>query len=201
MRVMEIETVACLGTGSMGHGVAFLVAKAGYAVRMFGRTRESLNRGLAGLDRHIAVYENHDLLPKGRADAIRARVTPVSSLEDAVDGVDLVMESVSEDVEIKRKTYAAVEPHCRPGTIIATNTSGLSLSAISRDLARPEFFLSLHFIAPAHLTSLVEISPVAATLPAVGARGALTGYAWGLARKAALLRLEAEGDAEAPTRG
>ena len=167
MRVQEIKTVACLGTGTMGHGVAFLAAKAGYAVRLFGRSKESLDKGLAGIDRAIALYEDNDLMPKGSGIEIKSRVTLVTSLEEAADGADLVMESVAEDVSIKQQTFAVMERRCRPETILATNTSGLSLSAISSTLARPERFLSIHFFSPPFLMSPVEITPVAATLPEV----------------------------------
>lgn len=172
MRVQEIRTVACLGTGTMGHGVAFLAAKAGYAVRLFGRSRESLDKGLAGVGRAIALYENNDLMPKGEGEAVRSRITPLTSLEEASDGADLVMESVAENVEVKQKTFAVVEKHCRLETIIATNTSGLSLGLISSALARPERFLSIHFFSPPYLMSPVEVSPIPATLPQVRALSA-----------------------------
>ena len=131
MRVEEIRTVACLGTGTMGHGVAFLAAKAGYAVRLFGRSKESLDKGLAGVDRAIALYEDNQLMPKGEGEAIKKRITPVTSLEEASAGADLVMESVAENVEIKQQTFAIAERHCNPKAILATNTSSMSLSAIS----------------------------------------------------------------------
>ena len=172
MRVQEIRTVACLGTGTMGHGVAFLAAKAGYAVRLFGRSRESLDKGLAGVDRVIALYENNELMPRGQGEAIRSRISLVTSLEEASDGADLVMESIAENVEIKQKAFAIVEKRCRPEAIIATNTSSLSLRAISSNLARPQHFLSIHFFSPPYLMPPVEISPIPATLPEVRALGA-----------------------------
>ena len=172
MRIQEIKTVACLGTGTMGHGVAFLAAKAGYDVRLFGRSKESLDKGLAGVDRAIALYEDNDLMPKGSGGAIKNRITPVTSLEEAADGADLVMESVAEDVPIKQRTFSVVERHCRPEAILATNTSGLSLSAISSAMSRPERFLSLHFFSPPYLMAPVEITPIPATLPEVCVLGA-----------------------------
>ena len=172
MRVEEIRTVACLGTGTMGHGVAFLAAKAGYAVRLFGRSKESLDKGLAGVDRAIALYEDNQLMPKGEGEAIKKRITPVTSLEEASAGADLVMESVAENVEIKQQTFSIAERHCNPKAILATNTSSMSLSAISSTLARPEYFLSIHFFSPPYLMSPVEVSPVPATLPETRALGA-----------------------------
>ena len=172
MPMQEITTVACLGTGTMGHGVAFLAAKAGYAVRMFGRSQQSIEKGLAGVDRAIALYEDNELMPKGQGEAIKARITPVTSLEEAAAGAELVMESIAENVEIKQKAFAVVEKHCHPEAIIATNTSGLSLSAISATLTRPQYFLSIHFFSPPYLMTPVEVSPIAATLPSVREKGA-----------------------------
>ena len=167
MRVKEIKTVACLGTGTMGHGVAFLAAKAGYAVRLFGRTWESIDKGLAGIDRASALYEDNALMPKGAGAEIKSRITTVTSIEEAVDGASLVMESVAENLEIKQKTFALAERHCRPDAILATNTSSLSPSDISSPLARPENFLSIHFWSPPYLVPLVEVTPIPATLPSI----------------------------------
>ena len=167
MRIQEIETVACLGTGVMGHGVAFLVAKAGYFVRMFGRSPQSIAKGFAGIDRAIALYEDNGLMPKGEGETIRRRITGVTDLEKASDGVDMVMESIAEDLNIKQQYLALAEAHCRSEAVIATNTSSLSLSDISRDLTRPENFLGLHFFSPPYLMPPVEVTPVASTLPSV----------------------------------
>jgi 3-hydroxybutyryl-CoA dehydrogenase len=156
----------------MGHGVAFLAARAGYAVRLFGRSQDSLDRGLAGIDRAIALCEKHDLMPKGLGETVKNRITPVTGLEEAASGADLVMESVAENADVKQQTFAVVERCCRPETIIATNTSSLSLSLISSALSRPRNFLSLHFFSPPYLMPPVEISPIPATLPEVRALGA-----------------------------
>ena len=171
MLVKEIGTVACLGTGTMGHGVAFLTAKAGYTVRLFGRTRESIDKGLAGIDRVITLYEDNGLMPRGSGAEIKSRLTGVTSLEEAADGAGLVMESVAENLEIKQKTFAVCEKHCRPDAILATNTSSLGLSGISSTLSRPENFLSIHFWSPPYLVPLVEVTPVPATLQSVREQG------------------------------
>ena len=167
MHLTEIRTVACLGTGTMGHGVAFLAAKAGYAVRMFGRSEASIARGLAGVDRAIALYEKYGLMPEGSGPAITARITGVTSLEDAAWDADLVVESVAEDMAVKHEVFSAMERHVRPGVILATDTSGLSPSAICSVLERPEHFAVIHFFAPPYLMPTVEVCPGPATLASV----------------------------------
>ncbi len=165
--VTEIKTVACLGTGTMGHGVAFLAAKAGYQVRLFGRSRESIARGMAGVDRAITLYETNGLMPEGQGGAIKGRITGVTSLKDAAQGADLVLESVAEDMAVKHEVFSAMERYCRPGTLLATDTSGLSPSGICSVLERPEHFLVIHFFSPPYLMPTVEVCPGPATLPSV----------------------------------
>lgn len=172
MQIQEIRTVACLGTGTMGHGIAFLAAKAGYDVRLFGRTNEGIEKGMADIDRAIALYENNGLMPKGRADAIRQRIQPFTRVKEAVAGADMVMESVIEDLAVKQHVFAEAERHSREGAILATDTSGLSLSAIASALKHPEYFLGIHFFTPPYLMPVVEVCPIRQTLPAVRETGA-----------------------------
>lgn len=172
MHIQEIRTVACLGTGTMGHGIAFLAAKAGYNVRFFGRTKESLQKGMADIDRAIVLYEDNGLMPKGRADEIRRHIQLFTSVEEAVAGADMVMESVIEDLAVKQYVFAEAERHSRDGAILATDTSGLSLSAIASGLKHPKYFLGIHFFTPPYLMPVVEVCPISQTFPAVLEKGA-----------------------------
>jgi len=167
MHAEKITTVACLGTGTMGHGIAFLAARAGYTVKFFGRSDESIRRGLEGVDRAIELFETTGLMEQGRADEIRSRIIGVTSLEDAARDADLVLESVAEDMAVKHDVYRAMERYCRPGTILTTNTSGLSPSAICSVLERPEHFAVIHFFSPPYLMPTVEVCPGPSTLPSV----------------------------------
>jgi 3-hydroxybutyryl-CoA dehydrogenase len=171
MKLSAINTVACLGTGTMGHGVAFLAAHAGYQVRMFGRSAESIARGLAGVDRVIATYEQNGLLPENSGSTIKARITGVITLEHAAEGAQLVIESVAEDLQIKHEVFKIMESLCTPGTLLATNTSSLSLTEISKCLKHPENFLALHFFNPPHLATLAEVCPCSSTSPAIIKQG------------------------------
>ncbi|MDR3358931.1 MAG: 3-hydroxyacyl-CoA dehydrogenase family protein [Desulfovibrio sp.] len=163
MRAANINTVACLGTGTMGHGVAFLAAKAGYAVKLFGRSPESIKRGLDSIDRAIALYENNKLTAAGEGDKIRKNITGVTSLEEAAAGADLVMESVAEVLQVKRDVFAVVEAASPEHAVIATDTSGLDLEQIRTAFKRPERFLSIHFFTPPYLMPTVEVCPCSAT--------------------------------------
>jgi 3-hydroxybutyryl-CoA dehydrogenase len=167
MHVQTIKTVACLGTGTMGHGVAFLAAKAGNAVRLFGRSQASIQKGLDGVDRAIKLYEDNNLMPKGREDEIKSRIIGVTTIEEAVSGVDLVMESVAENIKVKHEVFSTAERHCPEQAILATDTSSLTLSEISKVFKRPENFLAIHFFTPPYLMPTVEVCPGPATLKSV----------------------------------
>jgi 3-hydroxybutyryl-CoA dehydrogenase len=167
MRVKTIQTVACLGTGTMGHGVAFLAAKAGYAVRLFGRSKESVERGLGSVDRAIALYEDNKLMPAGAGENIRKNITGVTTLEEAASGADVIMESVAEVLDVKREVFAKVEAVCTEDAIIATDTSGLDLEEIRTVFKHPGRFLSIHFFTPPYLMPTVEVCPCSMTLDSV----------------------------------
>jgi 3-hydroxybutyryl-CoA dehydrogenase len=167
MRVSNITTVACLGTGTMGHGVAFLAARAGYDVRLFGRSPESIRRGLDSIDRAVALYEDNKLMPAGEGDRIRSNIRGVTDLEEAAAGADLIMESVAEVLRVKRDVFAVVEAACPEHAVIATDTSGLDLEEIRTVFKRPERFLSIHFFTPPYLMPTVEVCPCSATAESV----------------------------------
>lgn len=167
MKAEEIRIVANLGTGTMGYSTALLFAMHGRQVRMFGRSQESLDRGFASIRRAIGVYREHGLLSEGQGQESLARIEGVTEIGAACKDADFVMESVAENLEVKREVWAAVEACTSDQCIFATNTSGLSPTAISEKLARPERFVVAHFWNPPHLLPLVEVVPGKKTSPEV----------------------------------
>jgi 3-hydroxyacyl-CoA dehydrogenase len=157
--VEKIKTICNLGTGTMGHGTAVAFAISGYTVRMFGRSKESIERGFKGIDAALQTYEAHGIIEKKDIPAITARVTGFTSLEEAVSGADFVIESVAEELAVKQKVFAAIDKICGPDTIFATNTSGLSPTAIAEAIDRKDKFVVAHFWNPPHLVPLVEVVP------------------------------------------
>jgi 3-hydroxybutyryl-CoA dehydrogenase len=151
----------------MGHGVAFLAAKAGNRVQLFGRSPASIQRGMDGVERAIKLYESNNLMPKGMADQIKSNIVGMTTVEEAVTGVDLVMESVAEDLKVKHDVFKVAEKNCPPKAILATDTSSLTLSHICSVLQKPEKFLAIHFFTPPYLMPTVEVCPGPATLASV----------------------------------
>lgn len=155
----EIRNICNLGTGTMGFGTALVFAAAGFNVRMFGRSHESVDRGLRNIGAGLRALLQHDFLSEDDIPEITGRIRGVTSLEEASEEADFVIESVPEDLELKRNLFASMDRLCPTRTIFATNTSGLSPTAIAEKIDRKEKFLVTHFWNPPHLIPLVEIVP------------------------------------------
>lgn len=148
--------LAIIGGGTMGAGITVAALDAGYPVIMVERDAESIARGQANVEK---VYNG--LIAKGRLTeegkaAIMARYTPSTSYDDLQD-VDLVIEAVFEDLEVKKAVFKELDRVCKPGAVLATNTSYLDIDAIAAATARPQDVIGLHFFSPANIMKLLEI--------------------------------------------
>ena len=150
--------VAVVGTGMMGPGIALTLARGGCRVALYGRTEASKERGLARVDGALAFLVEHGVLEAREAPALRTQIRGTTDLKEAVDGAGLVQESIVEDLETKRMLFRQLEELCAPETLLTSDTSGLRISAIVADLARPERTATLHYWNPPHLVPLVEIT-------------------------------------------
>lgn len=152
----HIEHVAILGAGTMGAGIAMAFANAGYAVTLLEREQAALDRGL-GLMRH-----NYEVsAAKGKLDAQgietrMARIRPSITMADLATA-DLVIEAVFEDMGVKREVFGQLDAICKPGAILATNTSRLNIDDIAACTRRPEDVIGLHFFSPANVMKLLEV--------------------------------------------
>ena len=143
----------------MGHGTAVMFAKAGYNVKMYGRTQESIDRGMKGIRNALETYKTHQLVTEAEVPQILARVQGVTSLEEAARDADFVIESVAEELAVKQVIFKQLDQLCPERTIFATNTSGLSPSAVAEAVSRKDKFVVAHFWNPPHLVPLVEVVP------------------------------------------
>lgn len=151
----------------MGHGIAQVAALSGYETVLQDANLEALERGLA---RARQAMEKGVALGKLEAEAMHAalrRLRGVADLGEAVEDADLVIEAVPESMELKTGVLQAVEASVSRQTVLATNTSSLSIDALASALEGPERFLGLHFFNPVHLMSLVEVVHGPRTSPAV----------------------------------
>jgi 3-hydroxyacyl-CoA dehydrogenase len=164
---MAIERVAVVGAGVMGHGIALSYALAGLEVRLTDVGDGALARGVAALERDLALLVEEGLVPSGDAAAARGRVIPSLELREVVPGAELVTECVPESLPLKHEMLARLEGLAGPGTVIASNTSTLPLGEIAARAREPARVMLTHFFNPAHLVPLVEVLPHAETPPGV----------------------------------
>jgi len=149
--------VAVLGLGTMGHGIAQCFAVKGHRVRLFDADPETLASAPARIRRNLDVFLDLALIEPAEAEACLANLAPCDGLDSLAQGADLIIEAVSEDLELKRRLFAQLEALAGPEAILATNTSALSIGLISQNLQRPERVVGLHFWNPPHVLPCVEI--------------------------------------------
>jgi len=153
----DIETVAVLGAGNMGHGIAEVAAIAGYDVQMRDIKEEFVQDGYDNIEWSLDKLAEKEQLSEDEADAALERVTPLVDMEAAVGDADVVIEAVPEKMEIKKDVYGDVEAHAHEDAIFATNTSSLSITELSEVTERPEQFCGMHFFNPPVRMPLVEV--------------------------------------------
>lgn len=154
---MSIRTVAVLGAGLMGRGIAYVSALGGYETRLMDASRPALDKGLADigaiLEKGVATGKVAD------ADAIAAhkRLTGVETLEDAARDADLVIEAVPERIDLKVEVFAQLDRLAPPHAILGSNTSSLSITEMAAATNRAPQVVGLHFFNPVHRMKLLEI--------------------------------------------
>lgn len=169
----NITHIAVLGSGTMGHAIAMQFAMAGYPVTLIetgGSTIEQseqlLTTALDQIRSDAQELADRDLLPSGvTVEDTMARITTATDIASGVADADFVVEAIVENLDIKRDVWKQIEQAAPQDAIFATNTSGLSPTAIQEVLERPERFVVAHFWNPAQLMPLVEVVPGASTAP------------------------------------
>ena len=155
--IMEkLKVFGVVGAGTMGHGIAQIAAAAGYDVLLVDIDRGALDRGMAGIGKSLDRLVKKERISAGDKEAILSRVRPeleMGALQDA----GLVVEAVVERLEIKAQVLASLDRICSPETLLATNTSSISITKLAAETNRPEKIIAMHFMNPVPLMRLVEI--------------------------------------------
>ena len=153
---MRIDSVAVIGSGTMGRGIAQSAALAGHAVVLFDLTDELLGIAMQSIEGAIDEGVKRGKTRIETAERAKESIAPTTKLEEAAR-VALVIEAVPEQLDLKRKIFGRLDALAPAHTILASNTSSLSISSIAAATQRPERVIGLHFFNPAHLMRLVEI--------------------------------------------
>ncbi len=157
MAGVTLGKVAVIGAGTMGHGIAQVAAMAGHETVLCDIDAAQLQRALARIEATLDKGVRLGKVAESARDGALAHLTGAAALNEAVQGAELVIEAVPEAMALKQRIFAEVEAAVPPRTILATNTSSLSVTDMAAGLDRPGRFLGLHFFNPVHIMALVEI--------------------------------------------
>ena len=150
------DTIAVLGAGQMGNGIAHVFAQAGHPVTMIDISKDALGRGLETISRNLDRQVKKGTVTAEEKERILGRIAPKESLE-AVAGASLVVEAVTEQRELKFRIFRDIDRHAPDHAILASNTSSISITEIAAQTRRPEHVIGMHFMNPVPVMQLVEI--------------------------------------------
>lgn len=151
------EVVAVLGAGTMGRGIARVFATSGHTVRLQDVSLETAKHAIATMRQDVTRSIERGRDDAEAAEAAFARIAPVADLRAAVHGATLIIETVPEDLALKRSLFATVDEAADADALLATNTSALSVTSIAAATRRPERVVGMHFFNPVHRMRIVEI--------------------------------------------
>lgn len=164
MKVTEVSGVVVAGAGTMGASLAQIFAQRGLQVTLWNRSREGLERAEALIRENQAALVGAGSLTEAESRALVGRITAETD-EACFAGADFIIESIAENLELKQTFFRRVGAAARPDCVIATNTSGLSITALGAAVENPARFAGMHWINPPHLIPLVEVISGEATAP------------------------------------
>ncbi len=153
---MDIRRVGVIGAGQMGNGIAHVCALAGHDVYLNDLTRETIESALATINGNMARQVRNGRISEDDRRSALGRIHIAETLE-GLEPCDLIIESASEDEQVKRKIFGQLCPVVRPDAIVATNTSSISITRLAAATDRPERFMGIHFMNPVPVMELVEL--------------------------------------------
>lgn len=154
---MEIRRVGVVGMGTMGSQIGIVCARAGFDTSMVETSQQAVEQGLKGIESFLRQQEKKGKMEPAEIDQVRSRISSGTDLGEAVSNVDLVIEAVFEDIQVKKRVFESLDKATPERTILATNTSTLWITEISASTNRATKCIGTHFLIPAALTPLVEV--------------------------------------------
>ena len=154
--IIPVRSAAVVGAGTMGGGIAMVLANAGLPVLLKEADQAALDRGQATIQLNYANSVKRGRFPQQVAEERLKRITPTLTYDD-FSSVDLVIEAVFEGMALKKEIFKELDRVCKPGAILASNTSTLSIDEIASSTSRPDFVIGTHFFSPANVMRLLEI--------------------------------------------
>jgi len=152
-----MNTIAVIGSGTMGNGIAHTFAQFGYQLNLVDICQESLNKGLNTIAKNIDRQVAKGVLTEEEKTDILARIHSYTELKDGVSTADLVVEAATENLELKLKIFRELDTYCKPSAILASNTSSISITQIAAVTCRGQKVIGMHFMNPVPVMKLVEV--------------------------------------------
>jgi len=154
---VKFKYIAVIGSGTMGTGISQVLAVSGYQVTVVNKSRESLEKCIATISSNLEKMVQKGKISFDEKEQVLNRIRATLDVKGAVENADLVLEAVTEDITVKKDVFQKVSLFAPEGSIIASNTSSLSITQLSKYVKKPERFLGIHFFNPAPIMKLVEI--------------------------------------------
>ncbi len=153
---MSIQTIGVIGAGQMGNGIAHVFAVAGFNVVMRDISEDFAATGVATISKNLQRGVDKGKMTPEEKDAVLARIRTTTSLEDFAE-VDFAVEAATEKWEVKKQLFETLDRVCKPGVILASNTSSISITKLAAITKRPEAFIGMHFMNPVPVMQLIEV--------------------------------------------
>ena len=152
-----MENIAVIGAGTMGNGIAHVFAQNGFKVNLIDISQTSLEKGMATISKNLdRLLEKERITATDKSDTLN-NISAHTELSEGIRGMDLVVEAATENVDLKLDIFEQLDRHCSANTILATNTSSISITQIAAATQRPEKVIGMHFMNPVPIMQLVEI--------------------------------------------
>ncbi len=152
-----MKNIAVIGAGTMGNGIAHTFAQSGYKVQLIDISESSLKKGIATITKNLDRMVAKEKISEAQKNETLANITTFTSMEEGVEYASLVVEAATENVDLKLKIFKDLDSFCPDDTILATNTSSISITKIASVTSRPQQVIGMHFMNPVPIMKLVEI--------------------------------------------
>ncbi len=152
-----MKNIAVIGAGTMGNGIAHTFAQNGFQVNLVDISETALKKGIETITKNLDRQVSKEILTEAQKNETLLNIKPVTDLKEGVLNADLVVEAASENLTIKLDIFRKLDEFCKPNTILATNTSSISITQIAAVTSRADLIIGMHFMNPVPVMKLVEI--------------------------------------------
>lgn len=152
-----MKNISVIGSGTMGNGIAHVFAQNGFSISLIDISEQALEKAIATVGKNLDRQVQKELITSEMKDAALANITTFTSTEEGVKNADLVVEAATENFDVKKKIFEAMDQHAPASAILSTNTSSISITKIAAATKRPDKVIGMHFMNPVPVMKLIEV--------------------------------------------